>query len=426
MIKIYLVGGAVRDKLLNRPIKDRDWVVVGATPDYMLQQGYQQVGSDFPVFIHPKSGEEYALARTERKSGAGYQGFKCYAGVDVSLEDDLLRRDLTINAMAESEDGHLTDPYNGQADLANKVLRHVSDAFTEDPLRVLRVARFHARYGASGFTIAEETMALMTRISQSGELNALTVERVWTETERALLEGSPRLYFETLQRCGALQVLFPDLNCLFGIPQTAEHHPEIDTGIHTLMVLDQSVTLSASLDRHAALGVRFAALMHDVGKGKTPKCELPSHHGHEASGEHLIKLFCTHYKVPTAVTRLAKLVARYHLHAHRAFELKPATLMRLLESLDAVRRPETLEHYLLACEADSKGRTGFESRPYPQADYLRDAAHAIKLIEPKALIDAGFHGKRLGDELRMRRIKKIQQLKEDYVTIPSHKPSTKT
>lgn len=417
-MNVFLVGGAVRDKLLGRPIKDRDWVIVGGSPQQMLNGGYQQVGNDFPVFLHPSSGEEYALARTERKTGAGYNGFECYAGNDVTLEEDLSRRDLTINAMAESDTGEIIDPFNGQRDLQQRSLKHVSDAFLEDPLRVLRVARFYARYGSLGFTIASETLDLMTQISRSGELESLTVERVWAETEKALLESHPRLYFEALRNCGALAALFPDIDALFGVPQPEKHHPEIDTGLHTLMVLDQAVLASNALEPSDQLAIRFAAITHDLGKGKTPEDILPSHHGHEEISEFLTKALCKHYKVPNQSTRIALLVARYHTHCHIAFELKPSTVMRLLESLDAIRRPETLSLFLIACEADAKGRTGLEEREYPQSGYLEEAARVIKQVDPKSLLALGFRGEALGNEIRQRRIKKIKELKNHY-TKPS-------
>lgn len=413
-MNVYLVGGAVRDALLDRPIKDRDWVVVGSSPEHMLTNGYQQVGNDFPVFLHPDSGEEYALARTEKKVGEGYGGFECYAGDDVSLEEDLSRRDLTINAMAQADDGKIIDPFNGQTDLDNKILRHVSDAFIEDPLRVLRVARFLARYGNLGFSIATETLDLMANISQSGELEALTIERVWAETEKALSEPCPRAYFETLRQCGALAALFPDIDALFGIPQPEKHHPEIDTGIHILMALDQAVICSQNFNESDKLAVRFSAITHDLGKGKTPAEELPAHHGHETISEFLTKNLCKQYKVPNHAARIATLVARHHTQCHRAFELKPSTLMRLLESLDVLRRPETLTLFIAACEADARGRTGFEDTHYPQADYLIDAAQVIKKIDPKTLIDLGFLGAALGSEMRERRIRLLKDLKKNY------------
>ncbi len=418
-MKVYLVGGAVRDKLLNLPVKDRDWVVVGADPQELQQQGYQSVGKDFPVFLHPTTHEEYALARTERKTGAGYTGFDCYFGKDVSLEDDLSRRDLTINAMAEDDNGEIIDPHGGQHDLQQRLLRHVSEAFVEDPLRVLRVARFLARYDHLGFSIADETMALMQRIADSGELQHLTPERVWTETEKALREPSPWRYFEALRECNALAVVFPELDALFGVPQPAQHHPEIDTGIHVMMTLRAAQQLlqkqEPAIDDEQIIPVLFALICHDLGKGLTPAEKLPSHPGHEDISEHLSKKVCERLKAPNPVKRLSSLVARYHTHCHRAFELKPSTVMRLFEALDLFRRPQTLEPFLLACEADARGRTGFEDRLYNQADYLRDCAQAAKRVEAKELVNLGFKGETLGIELRKRRINAIKTIKNSYI-----------
>ena len=416
-MKHYLVGGAVRDKLLKLPIKDRDWVVVGAKPKELIEQGFTQVGKDFPVFLHPESKEEYALARTERKQGTGYTGFECYAGQDVTLEDDLKRRDLTINAIAESSDGEVIDPYHGQKDLADKKLRHVSKAFSEDPLRVLRVARFYARYKHLGFAIADETKALMKDIASSGELSDLTPERVWQETESALLENTPTAYFEALRECDALAALFKDLDNLFGVPQPAQHHPEIDTGIHTFMVLEQAIVLTKNHDSNDKLQVRWSALTHDLGKGKTPPDILPSHHGHEAISEHLTHKLNQQYRVPKLVARMAKLVAKYHTHCHKAFELKPSTVMRLLEALDCFRREDSLSLFLLACEADAKGRTGFENREYAQTDYLIDCFNAAQKINAKDIINMqDLRGSALGKELRKQRINAIRKIKQDYVS----------
>ncbi|MCG8312698.1 MAG: multifunctional CCA addition/repair protein [Pseudomonadales bacterium] len=416
-MKTYLVGGAVRDKLLNLPIKDRDWVIVGAKPEELIAQGFTQVGKDFPVFLHPESKEEYALARTERKSGKGYTGFECYAGEDVSLEDDLKRRDLTINAIAQTDAGDIIDPYHGQRDLADKKLRHVSAAFSEDPLRILRVARFLARYQSLGFSIATETHALMQQMVAAGEVNELTSERVWQETERALLEVTPTAYFTALRECGALAVLFPDLDALFGVPQVAKYHPEVDTGVHTLMVLEQAIELSRTLSDESKVAVRWAALTHDLGKGKTKPEILPSHHGHEAISEFLTDALNKKYRVPKNVARLAKLTAKYHTHCHKAFELKPATAMRLLESLDAFRRPESLDLFLLACEADARGRTGFEDRDYPQVGYLKDCWRMASQVDTKPLVEErNLRGQALGEELRKLRIGKIRQVKKDYVS----------
>jgi len=418
-MKTYLVGGAVRDKLLNIPVQDRDWVVVGALPEQLLQQGYQAVGKDFPVFLHPHSKEEYALARTERKSGAGYTGFDCFFGQDVTLEEDLQRRDLTINAMAEDDDGNIIDPYQGQRDIEHRLLRHVSDAFVEDPLRVLRVARFLARFHNLGFNVATETMTLMQQISASGELQHLTPERVWTETAKALLEPSPWRYFECLRECGALAIIFPELDALFGIPQPPKHHPEIDTGVHVMLTLQAAHKLmqqqAQPLDRNDIVAILFALLCHDLGKGLTPADKLPSHPGHEALSEFLSNKVCSRLRAPNPVKRLSALVAKYHTHCHRAFDLRPSTVMRLFEALDLFRRPETLEIFLLTCEADARGRTGLEAQPYYQVDYLRDCAQTAKNVQAKALVNLGFKGETLGIELRKRRIKAIAEIKRSYV-----------
>lgn len=407
-MQVYLVGGAVRDSLLKHPFHERDWVVVGATPKQLLAQGYQQVGKDFPVFLHPKTKEEYALARTERKNGVGYTGFDVYASPDVTLEDDLARRDLTINAMAQAPQGELIDPYHGQTDLNSRILRHVSPAFVEDPLRVLRVARFAARYHYLGFTIAEETRALMSEIAASGELQQLTAERVWKETERALAGDDPAVYFEVLQQTGALAQLFPELEKLWGIPNPAQHHPEVDTGIHTML----SLTEAAKLTNDVA--VRFAALMHDVGKGETPQDKWPSHHGHEKSGLPLILSACERLRTPTHIKELALLVGEFHHHAHKAFELKPTTILKLFDQLDIWRKPERFNQYLLACEADSKGRTGYESRPYPTAIFLKQMAVAAKAVEVKPIIEAGFKGKAIKEQLTKQRIAAIAHAKSFF------------
>jgi len=400
-LKVYRVGGAVRDRLLGLPVDDRDWVVVGATPEEMKARGFRQVGRDFPVFLHPDSHEEYALARTERKVGPGYRGFEVHAAPDVTLEEDLQRRDLTINAMAETPDGKLIDPYGGYRDLQQRILRHVSPAFCEDPLRILRVARFAARFSPLGFRVADETMKLMRRMVDSGEVDALVPERVWKETERALGEQQPTAFFQVLRDCGALARLFPEIERLFGVPQPPRHHPEIDTGIHTMMVLEQACRLSA--DKR----VRFAALVHDVGKGLTPAEQWPRHLGHEERGVGLIEALAQRLRIPNAYRDLARLVARYHTHCHRAAELRPATLLNTLLALDALRRPQRLEQFLLACEADARGRRGFEERPYPQADILRCALRAVCSVEPRALLEAGLQGPALVQELRRRRLRAI-------------------
>jgi len=409
-MKIYRVGGAVRDKLLNYFSDENDWLVVGATPEEMVELGYVPVGNDFPVFIQPQTGEEYALARTERKSGHGYAGFTFHAAADVSLEDDLVRRDLTINAMAEDEQGVLYDPYGGQRDLSAKILRHVSDAFTEDPLRVLRVARFAARYHHLGFTVAAETMDLMTAISTSGELDYLVAERVWKETERALGERSPDIFIETLRQCGALKVLLPEVGRLFGVPQRADYHPEIDTGIHTLMALQQSVRLS---DRSA---IRFAVLVHDLGKGITPDDVLPSHKGHEARGVALVDDVCDRFKVPNDVRQLALAVTEYHLMCHKAQQLKPETIVNLLKGIGALKSRDKLEDFILCCEADARGRTGFEDRDYPSSNYLRDALSCISAISVADLVEAGLDGAEIGRQLHLRRTARIADLKQNYST----------
>ena len=419
---IYLVGGAVRDKMLQLPVKDRDWVVVGATPEQLFQQGYQAVGKDFPVFLHPQTHEEYALARTERKTGAGYTGFACHFGEDVSLEQDLARRDLTINAMAENAAGELVDPYGGARDLEQRILRHVSPAFVEDPLRVLRVARFVARFDPLGFQVAPETLQLMQTIGDRGELQHLTPERVWTETEKALQEAAPWRYFETLRECGGLQHILPELDRLFGVPQPPAHHPEVDTGVHVMLTLRAAVDLMQQTVAEAPgvtdaerTAVLFALICHDLGKGLTPEHHWPKHHGHEDISEHLSQQVCERLRVPNPIKRLAGLVARYHTHSHRALELRPATVMRLLESLDHFRRPETLRLFLLACEADARGRTGLEDRPYPQADYLRDCARAATTVAARELVNLGYKGETLGIELRKRRIQAIAHIKHSYV-----------
>ena len=379
-MKTYLVGGAVRDKLLGFEKSDRDWVVVGASVAQMLDAGFTQVGKDFPVFLHPQTKEEHALARTERKTGPGYTGFAFNADPSVTLEEDLLRRDLTINAIAQDSDGNLIDPYGGVKDIENRVLRHVSPAFTEDPLRVLRVARFEARFAPLGFHIAEETMALMRQLSSSGELQHLVAERVWQEMEKALRSAAPAEFFRSLRACGALQVILPEVDNLFGVPQPPQHHPEVDTGIHVMMCLEQAAKLSDDTV------VRFATLMHDVGKGVTPKDKWPHHYGHEQLGVPLIDAVCARLRVPKKYQQLARQVSQFHTHCHRAQELRADTMLRLFESLDAFRRPTQVAQFLLACEADSRGRTGFEDRDYPQAQILRGALIAAQAVDIKAVL----------------------------------------
>lgn len=409
-MKTYLVGGAVRDKLLDYPSDDNDWVVVGGSPQEMIDLGYQPVGQDFPVFINPKTGEEYALARTERKSGHGYQGFSFHTAPDISLEDDLIRRDLTINAMAEDENGEIIDPYGGQQDLDDKLLRHVSDAFTEDPLRVLRVARFAARYHHLGFTIAPETMALMQNLVRSGELAHLVAERLWKETERALCERSPDIYIQVLRDCGALAELFPEVEKLFGVPQRADYHPEVDTGIHTLMSLQQAARLSDCAK------VRFSVLVHDLGKGITPDDVLPSHKGHEARGLPLVKDVCDRLKVPNEHRQLAMVVTEFHLLCHKAQELRPETILKLLKGLGALKSPDRFEDFLLCCEADARGRTGFEDRDYPSADYLRQARQVVINTDISDLLNSDISGAEIGQQLSQRQTAALTEFKQNYPT----------
>jgi tRNA nucleotidyltransferase (CCA-adding enzyme) len=398
-MQIYLVGGAVRDKQLGLAVKDRDYVVVGATPEQMEAQGFRLIGADFPVFLHPETKEEYALARTERKSGRGYKGFTVYSGSDVTLEQDLARRDLTINAMAESLDGALIDPYGGARDLQNGILRHVSAAFAEDPLRVLRVARFAARFD---FSLADETLDLMRALVAAGEMETLVAERVWQEWERALGENHPTRFFEVLRRCGALARLFPEIDTLFGVPQPPAHHPEIDTGVHTLMVLTQAARLSSDTR------VRFAALLHDLGKGRTPQEQWPKHIGHEEQGADMVRAICRRFRVPNDYRDLAVLVAQYHAHCHRAAELRDATLLETLERLDVFRRPERLELFLAACEADARGRTGYEERPYPQARIFRRAFQAADDVDTAALAGSDLSGPAIAAALREQRLDAIR------------------
>ncbi|ENM5887927.1 multifunctional CCA addition/repair protein [Vibrio mimicus] len=403
-MQIYLVGGAVRDQLLQLPVYDRDWVVVGSSPQAMLAAGFQAVGKDFPVFLHPKTKEEHALARTERKTGVGYTGFACHYAPDVTLEEDLLRRDLTINAMAQDESGQVIDPYGGQRDLAAKVLRHVSPAFVEDPLRVLRVARFAAKLAHLGFTVAEETMQLMADIAQSGELGHLTAERVWQEWHKSLSTHHPEVFLQVLRDCGALAVVLPELDRLFGVPQPEKWHPEIDTGIHTLMVTKQAVLLSDSLP------VRFAAQVHDLGKGVTPPSEWPSHKLHCHTGLKIIESLCDRIRVPNEFRDLALAVCAQHSNIHRADELKPTTKLKVLGLLDVWRKPERLEQVLLCCEADHRGRLGLEEKPYPQRDIFLRAYQAALSVEVQAVIRDGFQGKQIKEELDKRRIQAISEV----------------
>lgn len=398
--KTYLVGGAVRDELLGLPVRERDWCVVGATPQDMLDHGYTPVGKDFPVFLHPATKEEYALARTERKTAAGYHGFRFDTSPDVTIEDDLARRDLTVNAMAKSSNGELVDPYGGRRDIDARVLRHVSDAFAEDPVRVLRAAKFRARFHRLGFRFADETLALMRSMVDDGEVDALVPDRVWAETETALRGTDSRVFFESLRECGALARVFPEVDALFGVPQPPEWHPEIDTGVHTMMVLDQAEALSPELD------VRFACLVHDLGKATTPAARLPSHPGHEQRSVKLIAKLASRMPVPRACRELAQIVAEFHTHCHRAFELRDETVLKVLERGDAFRRPERFERFLLACEADARGRAGLEDRDYAQAGHFRAAQAAATAVD-SAAIARDLAPERIADAIRRARVSAI-------------------
>ena len=402
-MKTYIVGGAVRDRLLGEPVNDRDWVVTGASPQDMLDAGYLPVGKDFPVFLHPRTHEEYALARTERKTGPGYRGFEVHAAPDVTLEDDLVRRDLTINAIAQAGDGTLVDPHGGQSDLAAKVLRHVSEAFAEDPVRILRLARFAARWPE--FSVAPETTALMRRMVDAGEVDALVAERVWQELSRGLMERAPARMFEVLRGVGALARLMPEVDALFGVPQPPAHHPEIDTGVHTLMVLDRCAATAQPLP------VRWACLVHDLGKATTPADVLPRHIGHEQRGEKLIRRVNERLRVPVDCGELAVLTAREHTHVHASTGLRAAALMRLLERCDAFRRPERFLQMLAACECDATGRLGFEQRPYPQRGRLATALEVAQKVDARAAsaqaIERGMKGPAIADAIRRARVQAL-------------------
>ncbi len=400
-MRVYQVGGAVRDELLGIKVKDRDWVVVGSTPEEMTALGYKAVGKDFPVFIHPDSGEEYALARTERKTKPGYKGFVFNTSDKITLEQDLQRRDLTINAIAKDENGNLIDPYGGRKDLEEGIIRHVSPAFAEDPLRILRVARFAAQFN---FPIAGETQSLLGEISAANELETLTPERVWVETEKALRTAQPRRYFEVLRECNALIRLFPEIDRLFGIPQPAKYHPEIDSGIHTLMVLEQATRLTSDTE------VRFAALVHDLGKAATPEEKWPSHHGHEERGVDLIRGLCGRLRIPNKYKELAIIVARHHLDCHRISEMRPGVILGKLEALDAFRRPERFTQFLLACKADAQGRKGLEQKSYPQAKLFTKYYEACLSIDVKLLNTQDLSGTQIAEEIRKRRIEAIREV----------------
>jgi tRNA nucleotidyltransferase (CCA-adding enzyme) len=402
-VEIYLVGGAVRDQLLNLPVKERDWVVLGETPESMLKQGFRPVGKDFPVFLHPESHEEYALARTERKTGPGYKGFAIHAAPDVSLEQDLLRRDLTINAIAMTPEGRIIDPYGGQRDLQNRILRHTSPAFAEDPVRILRVARFAARYRHLGFKLHEETRSLMRRMVAAGEADHLVAERVWAELLKALNEPFPSAFFYTLRDCDALATVFPEINRLFGVPQPEKHHPEIDTGVHCLLCLDQAARLTPNPS------VRFAVLVHDLGKGTTSKEIWPHHYNHEQRGLPILDGMCARLRVPNAFKSLAMQVMRYHSHCHKALELRASTLTDTLSALGAFKARNHLDEFLLACEADARGRAGLENRSYPQADFFRGAAKAGASVGVNDIVNKDLSGPQIGEAIRRLRIRAIAE-----------------
>ena len=405
-MQIYQVGGAVRDELLGIEVKDRDWVVVGATPGEMTALGYKTVGRDFPVFIHPDTGEEYALARTERKTGPGYKGFAFNTSAEITLEQDLQRRDITINAIARDENGNLIDPFNGRKDLEHGIIRHISDAFVEDPLRVLRVARFAAQFG---FLIAEKTLALLKEISATNELRTLAPERIWTETEKALQTIQPRRYFEVLRECNALAALFPEIDRLFGVPQPERYHPEIDCGIHTMMVLEQATTLTSDPE------VRFAALVHDLGKATTPQEIWPSHHGHGERGVELINKLCERLRIPNRYRELATVVARYHLNCHRVEELSPRVVVGKLEGLDAFRRPDRFDKFLLACEADARGRKGKEQLDYRQADLFRKYREVCLSVNTNSADLQNLKGAEIAEHIRAQRVEAIKKIKAQEV-----------
>ena len=407
-MKTYLIGGAVRDALIGLPVKDRDWVVVGATPEQMAAEGYLPVGKDFPVFLHPQTKEEYALARTERKTALGYHGFSFQAGPEVTLEQDLMRRDLTVNAIAQDDNGQRIDPCGGQRDIQAKILRHVSPAFAEDPVRILRVARFHTRFAPLGFRIADETMTLMRQMVEAGEVDALVPDRVWRECERALMHDQPSTFFTTLRECGALVRVMPELDALFGVPQRAEYHPEIDAGVHTMMCIDVAARMNAPLE------VRVAALLHDLGKATTPHEEWPSHLRHDMNGLPLVEKFCARLRVPNASRDLALIVTRDHLNVHRVAELRPVTLLHLLERMQALRRPEVFELALQACLCDARGRKGMEQAEYPSVAYLQRAAKIANAVQSKEITAEGFTGPAVGEQLRMRRTEQLRlQLKPE-------------
>jgi len=409
-MKTYLVGGAVRDELLGISVVDRDWVVVGSTPDALLDQGYRPVGKDFPVFLHPETHEEYALARTERKTAPGYHGFTFNTAVTVTLEEDLERRDLTINAMARDSNKQLVDPYNGERDLNARILRHVSDAFMEDPVRVLRVAKFMARLAPFGFTVAEETQELMRSMVDNNEVDNLVAERVWQEMQAAMLTDHPRAFFEALRDVGALEVILPEVDALFGVPQPEKHHPEIDSGEHTLLVLDQATRLSSSLN------TRVAALCHDLGKATTPENEWPTHHGHEERGYQITETLARRLRLPATIRDTAMLTARHHTHCHDAKKLTAGKLTKLLKTLDVTRKPERFEELLLACEADVKGRLGFENSDYPQRNYLLQAADVFRAVDGAAIAAKTADKGHIAENLHAARVSAIKHWRQSLPT----------
>ncbi len=402
----YVVGGAVRDELLGLPVKDRDWVVVGATPEKMTDLGFTPIGKDFPVFLHPNSKEEYALARTERKSGKGYKGFTVYASEDVTLEEDLLRRDLTINAIARDGHGEYIDPHDGLADIKSRTLRHVSDAFVEDPVRILRTARFAARFAPLNMKLDPDTLALMRKMVENNEVDSLVPERIWQEVHRALLTDMPSRFFTTLRDCGALKRIFPELDALFGVPQTEHYHPEIDTGVHVMMVVDRARAISEDID------VIYAALTHDLGKGVTPQSKWPSHHGHEAAGVPLVKAMSERMRVPKETTKIAEIMSDQHLNMHRLDELRPETILKILKKLDAFRRPARVSKFALACQADSQGRGGsFPSMPYPQTEQIQQYYEVANAVNSGEIAAAQCEAMQIPAAIDRARVSAIKNLR---------------
>lgn len=416
--QIYKVGGAIRDKLLGIISQDTDWVVTGTTPEKMAQKGFKPVGKDFPVFLHPTSHEEYALARTERKSAPGYQGFTFNTDPSISIEEDLSRRDLTINAIAEDEHGHLIDPFNGQSDINDKVLRHVSNAFQEDPVRILRLARFKARFHHLGFSIAQETKELVHNMKKNGELDALVAERVWQEMSKAFNEKNPEQFFYALKECQVLDRLFPHIYNLFGVPQTAKYHPEVDTGVHVMMALHK--TVECDFAKETLLDTQFCVLMHDLGKGITPADILPGHRGHEQKGVKLVQEFCKQWRVPKETAKTAELCCQYHTHIHRAIELKPSTLVDLFYTFDAFRKPQRFKNVTQACLCDWQGRLHFEQKDYPQKEFAEHMLELCNQVDQQQIIKQGFKGKEIAEQVRLARIKAVKQYKSTMEPIVAY------